>query len=249
MLRLKRICGLENEENKAENNWSEGIAIKIKLIGCDSTKNEVCSLVNPATMDCEFLDFNYHGKPDQLHAQLQEIINQSQDYNLIIMTYSRCSNVVVGLFSQRVPLLLPRTHDCISLLLGSNERQLKLLKENPGTYYFSRGWLDHGRTPYAEYLEYVDRYGQERAADLIKLLYGNYNKAVLIVTLGTKDIEKYREKVSKIAEFFGWDVGEEEGDLHLLTSLLHGSNMKDTVYVEPGQKVTVDMLAGGKICK
>ena len=219
--------------------------MKIKLIGCDSTKNEVCWLGIPETMDCEFLDFNYHGKPDRLHVRLQEIIDQSQDYELIITTYSRCSNVVVGLLSQRVPLLLPRTHDCISLLLGSNERQLKLLKENPGTYYFSRGWLDHGRTPYAEYLEYVDRYGRKKAADLIKMLYGSYNKAVLIVTAGTKDIESYREKVREIADFFGWAVGEENGDLHLLTTVLQGYTGQDTVYVEPGQRITVDMLAGG----
>ena len=221
--------------------------MKIKLIGCDSTMNEVRALGISETMDCEFLDFNYHGKPALLHGRLQEIIDQSQDYDLIITTYSRCSNVVVGLLSQRVPLLLPRTHDCISLLLGSNERQLKLLKENPGTYYFSRGWLDHGRTPYAEYLEYVDCYGHQKAVDLIKMLYGSYNKAVLIVTLGTKDIEKYREKVRQIADFFGWDVGEEEGDLHLLTALLNGSTGQDTVYVQPGRTVTVDMLAGGSL--
>ena len=61
--------------------------------------NEVCSLGIPETMDYEFLDFNYHGKPDLLHVRLQEIIDQSQDYDLIITTYSRCSNVVVGLLS------------------------------------------------------------------------------------------------------------------------------------------------------
>lgn len=219
--------------------------MKIKLIGCESTMNEVYALEDCKTMDYEFLDLNYHGKPDLLHVRLQEIIDQSQDYDLIIMTYSRCSNVVVGLLSPKVPLLLPRTHDCISLLLGSNERQLKLLKGNPGTYYFSRGWLDHGRTPYAEYLEYVDRFGQEKAAELIKMLYGSYNKAVLIMTLETKDIEKYREKVRIIADFFGWDVGEEEGDLNLLITLLNGSIRPDTVYVEPGRTITTEMLAGG----
>lgn len=206
--------------------------------------NEVRGSGISETMDCEFLDFNYHGRPDLLHLRLQEIIDQSQDYDLIVMTYSRCSNVVVGLLSEKVPLLLPRTHDCISLLLGSNERQLELLKKNPGTYYFSRGWLDYGRTPYAEYLEYVDRYGQEKAADLIKMLYGGYNKAVLIVTMGTKDMEKYREEVRKISEFFGWEVDEVEGDLQLLTTVLNGRSGQDTVYVEPGRMVTLDMLAG-----
>lgn len=220
--------------------------MKIKLIGCDSTKNEILWLGIPEDTDCEFLDFNYHGKPKLLHAKLQEIIDQSQDYDLIITTYSRCSNILVGLHSELVPLLLPRTHDCISLLLGSNTKRLELLKENPGTYYFSRGWLDHGRTPYAEYLEYVERYGQGKALDLIKMLYGSYNKAVLIVTPGTKDIEIYREKLRKITDFFGWDVGEEEGDLQLLVALMNGNTGQDIVYVEPGRMITIDMLAGGK---
>ena len=219
--------------------------MKIKLIGCASTMNEVCWRGLPETVDSGFLDFNFHAKPDLLHRRLQELIDQSQDYDLIITTYNRCSNAVVGLLSPRVPLLMPKTHDCISLLLGSNERQLNLLRENPGTYYFSRGWLDHGRTPYAEYLEYVDRYGEGKAGELIKMLYGSYNKAVLIVTPGPKDLEKYRNKVLKIADFFGWEVGEVEGNLDLLNSLLNGNTGNDIVYVEPGQTVTVNMLAGG----
>src|SRR5665648_1302913 len=93
--------------------------------------------------------------------------------------------------------------------------------------------------------EYVDRYGKAKAVDLIKMLYGSYNKAVLIVTLGTKDIEKYREKVRKIADFFGWDVGEEDGELSLLTAVLNADTGQNVVYVEPGRPVTVNMLAGG----
>ncbi|MDR3599086.1 MAG: hypothetical protein P4L49_01145 [Desulfosporosinus sp.] len=44
-------------------------------------------------------------------------------------------------------------------------------------------------------------------------------------------------------------MGEEEGDLHLLADLLNGSTVQDVVYVEPGRTVTVDMLAGGELCK
>lgn len=219
--------------------------MKIKLIGCASTMNEVYWLGIPENMDVEFLDYSFHAKPDRLHQRLQEMIDQSQDYDLILMTYNRCSNAVVGLVSPHVPLLFPRTHDCISLLLGSNERQLQLLKENAGTYYFSRGWLDHGRNPYAEYLEYKERYGEKQADALIKMLYGRYQKATLILTPGTKDMTEYRYKVQEIADFFGWDVHEEEGDLELLTSILKGNQGKDTVYVEPGQPVTMDMLVGG----
>lgn len=221
--------------------------MKIKIIGCESTKNEVSWLGTTQGMDAEFLDFNFHARPEQLHKRLQELIDQSQDqgYDLIVLTFSRCSNAVVGLHSPQVPLLMPRTHDCISLLLGSTERQTKLQKENPGTYYFSRGWLDHGRTPYEEYQEYTDRYGKEQADMLIEMLYGAYNKAIFIRTLGDNDLDIYRKKVQEIADFFRWSVEEEEGDLQLLTDVINGKVEAETVYVKPGQIVNEKMLAGG----
>jgi len=214
------------------------LGMRIKLIGCASSKNEVEWLGTLENTDCEFLDYSYHANPGKLHSKLQEIINASQDYDLIILTYSRCSNSLIGLTSPKTPILFPDTHDCIGLLLGSNEKHLKTLRENVDAYYFSQGWLDYGRTPYAEYLEYEKRYGEKKARYLIESLYGRYSKAILIKTPGMKHLDYYREKVKEIADFFGWQVEEFEGDVTLLTSVVKGKLGPEMVYIEPGQKIT-----------
>ena len=219
--------------------------MRIKLIGCHSTMNEVNAQGLSRGVDCEFLDFNFHARPDKLHAKIQEIINESQDYELIILTYGRCSNSMLGLLSPRVPLLFPSTHDCIGLMLGSKARHMELFKENSLTYYFSQGWLDYGRTPLAEYYEYEARYGEKKARKLIKILYGSYQKAIFIITPGISDLEPYRLKVQEIADFFGWEVGEIEGDISLLTSVVQGIRAPESIYVEAGQEITLEMLAGG----
>ncbi|MFZ5642491.1 MAG: DUF1638 domain-containing protein [Bacillota bacterium] len=219
--------------------------MKIKLIGCHSTMNEVRWLGADSEADCVFLDYSFHARPDKLHRKLQEIINESQDYDLIILTYSRCSNSVIGLVSPNVPLLFPATHDCIGLMLGSNARHMKMFKKSPATYYFSQGWLDYGRTPYAEFLEYRERYGENKAKKIINALYGRYKKAVLIITPGMKDIDNYRLQVKEIADFFGWEAGEVEGDLNLLKSVLNGYGTLETVYVKPGKPVTEKMFTPG----
>ncbi len=220
--------------------------MKIKLIGCHSTMNEIKALKNDGLMDCEFLDFNYHALPVELHKKIQEIIDASQDYNLIVLTYGRCSNTLVDLVSPAVPMLIPTTHDCIGLLMGSNARYLELFCKNTRTYFFSQGWLDYGRTPYDEYLEYVEKYGEKKAGKIIQALYGHYNKAMLIKSVGMEMPDSYYGKLQKIADFFGWEIEEMEGDAGLLNALVRGEKLEDVVFIEPGQPVTLKHFAEGE---
>lgn len=213
--------------------------MKIKLISCMSTKNEALWLGEGENIDYEFLNFSYHANPWKLHRKLQEIIDRSQSYDMISLTYGNCSNCLSGLFSQQVPLLFPATSDCIGLLLGSEERRIKLHARNPATYYFSQGWLDYGRNPLLEYKEYVKMYGEENAKNLIKSLYGRYERAVFIVTPGIKNINDYRKRLEEIANFFNWHADEVKGDLGLLSLVVKGIRGPGTVYVEPGNEVRI----------
>lgn len=220
--------------------------MRTKLIGCQSTMNEIQTQELNKGMDCEFLDYSFHARPDKLHNKLQEIINESQDYDLIILSYGQCSNTMLGLLSPHVPLLFPATHDCIGLILGSKARHMELFKKNPLTYYFSQGWLDYGRTPLAEYYEYESKYGEKKARMLIETMYGSYKKAIFIITPGINDLERYRQKVKEIAAFFDWEVEEIEGDMSLLASVTKGIRSSESIYVEAGTEVTSGILAGGQ---
>ncbi len=216
--------------------------MKVKLIGCNSTRNEVEYLGYRNLAEYEFLDYSYHARPAVLHAKLQERISCCQHYDLIILTFSQCSHSVIGLSSPRVPMLLPRTHDCIGLLLGSNERHMKLFRENSATYYCSQGWLDYGRDPHTEFLEYTEQYGREKALYLIETLYGRYKKAVLIITPGMKNINYYRQRIQDIAAFFEWQTAEINGDAALLEALVAGVPGQGTIFVEAGTPVTENMF-------
>ena len=223
--------------------------MKTKLIGCPSTKNEVVYLTSSLQIDYEFIEFNLHGFPKKLHKQLQNSINASQEYDQIIITYSRCSNILLGLLSQSAPLIVPGTHDCISLLLGSDERRQALSKKNLGTYYFSPGWLDYGRDPYQEYQEYVARFGSKQAVFLIKTLYGRYSEAVFINTYDSMDTDKYRERVWKIAAFFEWKVSEVKGNLSLLQDIINGRINSASLYIPPGKPIILEDILGGLLCR
>ncbi|HEX3033446.1 MAG TPA: DUF1638 domain-containing protein [Bacillota bacterium] len=215
----------------------------MKLIGCASTRNEVAWLNLIPQADCCFLDYSYHANPDKLRRKLQELIEASQDYDLLVLTFSRCANSLVGLRSPRVPMVFPRTHDCFGLMLGSDQKHQTVFRGHVGTYYFSQGWLDYGRTPLAEYQEYREKYGEKKAHRLIMTLYGRYNQAMLVITPGMKDIDHYRRQVQEIADFFGWATAEMEGTAELLEAVLRGQVSEEIVYIEPGVEVTEEVYS------
>ncbi len=214
--------------------------MRIKLIGCPSTRNEVVATQLSPAVDCDFLNFSLHAYPDELHNELQRRINASQEYDLIILTYGRCLHAVAGLVSAAVPLVLPAVHDCISLLLGSDLERQRLAVLNPAIYYFSQGWLDYGRDPYAEYQEYVAKYGPAAAKYLIRTLYGAYRGAVLIRTCEGEKLQQCRQKVNVIADFFEWSVSEVIGDLSLLRAVIGAKQHPDVIRVAPGKSVVLE---------
>ena len=42
------------------------------------------------------------------------------------------------------PLVLPRAHDCITLLMGSRTEFERYFQDHPGVYYRSTGWVERG---------------------------------------------------------------------------------------------------------
>lgn len=212
--------------------------MKTKVISCISVKNEIESLALHGGVDCEYLDFSFHAFPDKAHDELQKRINSSQDYCKIVLTYGRCSTATAGLVSPAVPLVLPNVHDCIGLLIGGSARRQELACRNPAAYYFSPGWLEFGRTPYEEYREYEQKYGQDDAEYLIETLYGKYQEAIFIRTCVNENLTGYRQRVQEIAAFFHWTVSEVEGDLSLLQAVIACRHIPDVLHIAAGKPVS-----------
>ena len=80
-------------------------------------------------------------------AKIQEVVDRTPEgvYDAILLGYGLCGNGLDGLTARHTPLVLPRAHDCIALLMGSAERYQAYFEGNPGTFYRSTGWLERGK--------------------------------------------------------------------------------------------------------
>lgn len=192
----------------------------------------------PADVSYEVLDFGLHLNPASLRQVLQEKIDEaSQHADVLLLGYGLCSMAVVGLKATTATLVIPRTDDCIAIFLGSCEAYKTQAKKEPGTYYLTKGWIEVGDTPFEEHKLLIEKYGQEKAERMTKLLLKNYKRLAFINT-GQYEIEKYRAYSQKTAEAFGLRFEEIEGSPALVKKMLLGPWDDEFVVVPPGETVT-----------
>jgi hypothetical protein len=213
---------------------------KVDIIACETIDDEIRK-VNRRGFGCRFLEHGLHRTPDLLREKLQEAILQDREAETILLGYGLCSNGVVGLRSPDKWLIIPRVDDCISLLLGSRKVYLEHFKSEPGTYYLTKGWIDHGKTPYSQYHENLEKYDPETALWVAKELLKNYTRIALIDT-GAYDLNGCRCHAEAMAAFFGLRLEVVPGTIQLLHDLVKGRWNKDFLVIEPGCEVTEAMF-------
>ena len=222
--------------------WKHLHAARQRVIACATVIEEMLPLL-PEHVSYEVLDFGLHLNPNELKTVLQEKINQaSKNADVLLLGYGLCSMAVVGLKATTATLVMPRTDDCIAIFLGSCDAYKTQTKKEPGTYYLTKGWIEVGDSPFEEHKKLVEKYGQEKAERMTKLLLKNYKRLAFINT-GQYEIEKYRSYSKQTADAFDLRFEEIEGSPALVKKMLFGPWDGEFVVIPPGETVTYQHFA------
>lgn len=208
-----------------------------KIIACSIMKDEILTIVKD-DQNITFLEYGLHRTPDKLNQELQKNINNTdKQYTHLLLGYGLCSNGALGLSSEHMTLIIPRVHDCISLLLGSKKLYDDQFTQTPGTIYLSKGWIDSAADPLSCLKTYTERVGQENALWALKEEYKNYQRLIFINTQLQQDLKDYRAYARQNADFLGLEYGEITGKLDLIKALVLGNWQADFLQVPPGKMV------------
>jgi hypothetical protein len=202
------------------------------IIACSTIRDEVEAL--RGDIPVEYLEGFLHDTPDVLRAKINEAIAATPDDCTILLGYGRCSNGTAELVAGSHRLILPACDDCIAILLGSRRAYLREFGEHPGTYYYTRGWIEELEDPYREYLKMIPRMGEEKARMVAHMIMESYTRVAVIDT-GTYDLDKAHEYVETVSEFYSLPVIQLDGSLRLLEKLIRGPHDDEFIVVEPGQ--------------
>ncbi|MFA7231914.1 MAG: DUF1638 domain-containing protein [Victivallaceae bacterium] len=240
---------------------------KFYLISCAVLYRECCycAAVSKNIIELKIFEQGLHDIGEMKMSQaLQAEIDRidPEKYQAILLGYGLCNYGIRGLHA-RIPLVAPRAHDCITLLLGSKEKYQDYFDRNPGTFFQSTGWTERASSHYSNpqsttakmglgtYQEYVEKYGEENAKYLLEALgdnLANYSKLTYIDTKVTAADSSEREQARQWAQEKNWQYEEVEGSPELLLKLVNGEwNEQDFLVVQPGQ--AIQAAYDGKIVK
>lgn len=238
--------------------------MRLKILACDVLNREISYLssLSGNLVDTTFMHQGLHSTPDKLRQELQREIdkanegfpynyyNTAPDYDYIILAYGLCSNGICGLTSKRIPMLIPRGHDCLTLLLGSKEKYKEYFDKNPGTYWFSPGWIERGFEPgelryNAIYNDYIEKYGEDNAEYLMKMeqqWLTDYKRATYTAWPELEksiNNDRFIEFTRESATFLKWEYDYVSGNKSLMARLIEGIIDENEVLLVPAGKTVI----------
>jgi len=235
--------------------------MRLQFIVCKVLQKEAyyCAARSRNIVDVVVIRQGLHQEPEKLRGEIQKQLDnttdiQGQPYDATLLGYGLCSNGIVGLNSQ-IPLIVPRGHDCITLLLGSKDKYKDYFDSHKGVYWFSPGWIETDTQPGKERFErtlkeYIARYGKDNARYLMTTEQNwlkEYHWATYI-DWGFANSLTDKEYTKQAAEHLGWNYDIVKGDSGLMQRLVDGDwDEREFLIVKPGQKITEDLTNEGII--
>ncbi len=229
----------------------------LRLIACNVFQREACWCIarSPQVIDPVFLEVGQHVNADKLRAAIQEEIDRTEEsakpYEAVVLLYGLCGNAGVGLKARSRPLVLPRAHDCCTVLLGSRARFREHFGETPSREFSSVGYMERGdyflrvedgetKLHYGDsYAEMVREFGPEDAKYIWETMHpeplrGEPYAAAFIDLPETAHlgyVDKFAQRAA--AADLAWE--RLEGSMELIRRLLDGEwNEEEFLIVPPG---------------
>lgn len=216
------------------------------LIACRMFRHEIeaAAAGSPHALTIEYLDLGEHARPASLRRKLQERIDAATGCDAVLLAYGLCGRATDGLVARRVPLVLPRSHDCGGILLGSRKRFESVFREMPSTPFSSVGIVENGEYFFSDgdlvlgdsYAALVEQYGEDNARYIYDAMHPRLDgelQPVYFISMPEVPAAAARETCIERARADGRPFRELTGDLRLIRMLLHGNHPADEFLVVP----------------
>ncbi len=232
--------------------------MKLKLIACNVFKREIehCLSDSPHEIETDYIEIAEHLHPATLRRKIQDIIDRTaevtQPYDATLLAYGLCGRSCDGLTARREQLVIPRSHDCAGILLGSRKRFEEEFSAMPSTPFSSPGYVEHGRFYFQsgelaegedEMQKLIQEYGEDNAKYIYEAMHPKLDgelQPVCYIDAPEFSFPDLMDKCRHKAEEEGRPFKILEGSLRLIRMLLYGEWPEDEfLTVQAGRAIAM----------
>ena len=195
--------------------------MRVKIIACEVMKEELRAIPAAAHNDIEFISMGLHLYPEKLGRELQCILDKLTGYDRVVLAFGLCGGAAKNLRAGDFILTIPRVHDCIALLLGSQEQFEQKRREEKGTLYLSGGWFKGERSFTSEFERVRQKYGEKKANRVYRRMYDGYRRVLFIHTRHPQE-EECLARSKQISDFLSLAHQTIEGNLTYIERIAAG---------------------------
>jgi hypothetical protein len=229
--------------------------MRLKLICCEVFLREASIAIaeSPHVVFPEFTPIAAHSDSKQLRTLIQRLIDEAEgkQFDAILLGFGLCGNSTHGLEPRGVQLVIPRAHDCCTVLLGSRKAFEKHFAGNLSAEWSCLGYMERGQSYLhdtstgrmmgldKEYDGMVVQYGEESAKYLWETLHPKKEQEELIyISIPETEHLGHGRQFEEMAKKQGKTVRTLRGDLRLIRGLINGEwYAEEYLIVPPGMRI------------
>ena len=209
---------------------------KTVILSCPTLKRELMSIMEAHHSDAvvHFMPRTLHSDPAKLHKYVQNAIDNLWNVDRIVVCASRCGGGTANLKATTAPLVLPRTRDCLDILLSGTG--LDSLHRDIGGIYYTESWMEFSKNSSINLDTLIEKKGKKEAEDFIRRLYRTLNKFYIIDT-GCYDIKEVEDYIAPLVKILDGTVTVLKGGCGILHKMATEKFDDDFVIIPKGETV------------
>lgn len=215
-----------------------------KIYSCITIQKEL--EITAKNLGCKdeitFLDPKLHSNPQKMRETLQKIIDENGSANNpadeIVICVSGCGKATCNLTASSCNLVVPRTMDCIDILLsGSNTPRPK------GAIFLTASWMKFMQASAICHEKLINKLGYEKATEHLRTIYKGFTDFYIIDT-GTYDINDVESYTTPLVDILGGNITKIPGTYKILEKLVSGNYDKDIIQIHKGNTLLITEFTG-----
>ena len=206
------------------------------ILSCPTLKKELqhALAVYQCSTPVYYLPQELHNNPSKLHEYLQTTIDSFDNIDKIMICVSGCGGGTIGLQATSAQLVVPKTRDCIDILLSGAILE-EIYRPEKGIF-FTESWMNFSKNSSLDLNKQIEQKGYQAAAEYMRRLFKGFEHFYIIDT-GVYDTKEVQFYIEPLVEILNGTITLLKGEYQILHKMVLEKFDDDFIIVPKGSIV------------